>query len=67
MELQLAQLKECEDHIRHAHATELMRTQEKLRREIEERESLQKQVTNDCVHNAYLVQSYMSVSNCWDS
>ena len=55
LELQITQLKECEDHIRQTHATELKRTQDRLKQEIQEREALQEQVTNHAEHSQYVV------------
>ena len=58
LELQIAQLKECEDHIRQTHATELKRTQDRLKQEIEERESLHKQVKNHVEHNECVYSAF---------
>ena len=60
LELQIVQLKECEDRIRQTHANELTRTQDKLKQEIEEKESLQEQVKN-CVE--HVICLFMPVSN----
>ena len=60
LELQIVQLKECEDRIRQTHANELTRTQDNLKQEIEEKESLREQVTN-CVE--HIICLFMPVSN----